>query len=486
MGKLVPRGSLAYNVRMARNSTPSRAGSVWSVSQLNELARDMLETEFGAVSVEGEISDLLQHRSGHWYFTLKDADAQLRVAMFRYQNRSVRFNPENGQAVQLGGKLSLYPQRGSFQLIASTMVPAGVGKLQRAFEQVKAELQAQGLFATERKRPLPAMPRQVAIVTSPQGAAIRDIVITFKRRYPGARLLVIPAQVQGSEAAASIAAGIRRANELASRPDSARREQHWQPEAIIVGRGGGSLEDLWAFNERVVAEAIANSALPVVSAVGHESDVTIADLVADVRAATPTAAAELLSPDQRALAGQLANATATLHRAIERRLQLERVNLRHLRRGLRHPGETLQQRAQQLDQLDLRAQRAMERRMRSTEARLGQASAKLHLHSPAASIARQMAQFEQLAARLRRVTLELLHQRRQRWLQCTSTLNAVNPLATLDRGYAIIQTDAGAVISGAEEVEIGQQLAGRLSRGQLKLEVTGRELASNSQAGADE
>ena len=484
MGKLVLQHPVAYNEAMSRHSKPEANNPVWSVSQLNELARDTLETEFGAVRVEGEISDLLQHRSGHWYFTLKDADAQLRVAMFRYQNRSVRFNPQNGQAVQLGGKLSLYPQRGSFQLIASSMVPAGTGKLQRAFEQLKAELQAQGLFADARKKPLPTMPRQIAIITSPQGAAVRDIVITFKRRYPAAELLVIPAHVQGNDAAASLVAGIELANSLASKPAPQAHPDglHWRPEAIIVGRGGGSLEDLWAFNERSVAEAIAASALPVVSAVGHESDVTIADLVADVRAATPTAAAELLSPDQQSLGQRLENLAGTLHRAMRRQLVQERASLDHLRRGLRDPREKLQQYAQQLDQLDLRLLRAMNSLFRLSETRLKQSSARLQQHSPAAGITRQMARFEQLGAELRQSMLELLHQKRQRWLQQSSTLNAVSPLATLDRGYAILQAESGLVITSASDVAVGQQLTGRLSRGQLTLEVTERLQASNSQA----
>lgn len=444
---------------------------VCTVTELNRLAKNSLESEFGRVQVEGEISDLLQHRSGHWYFTLKDESAQLRSAMFKFSNQRVKFKPENGQQVVLSGKLSIYEARGSYQFIAEQMQPAGLGQLQRAFEKLKQELAEQGLFSNENKQALPQWPNQIAIITSPQGAAIRDMQSTFERRFPAIKLLLIPVAVQGKGAAAQIAAAIDQVNTAAdhcallSNPSVS--DKALSADAIIIGRGGGSLEDLWAFNEAEVAYAISRSKLPVVSAVGHETDFTIADFVADVRAATPTAAAELLSPDQQVLQQTLKRQSSKLLQATQQQLKYARLTLANLSLRVKHPGQQLMQRAQQLDYLDNRLQQALHRQLLLHKQRLNQTKQSLLHASPQASFRESNAALKNLVRRLESAVKQNLENHKRQWQSVANAMHIVSPLATLKRGYAIVQDQQGEVIRNSQTVATGQHIAAHLGSGTL-------------------
>ncbi len=451
-------------------TTVTADSQVWSVTELNQLARASLEQSFSGIFVEGEISDLIQHRSGHWYFTLKDEGAQLRTAMFRFQNRSVRFQPENGQQVLLTGKLSLYEPRGSYQFIAQRMEPAGLGKLQQQYDQLKQQLSEQGLFETKNKQSLPGFPRQIVVITSPQGAAITDIQTTFARRCSSVKLIVIPVAVQGEGSAQQIADAIDLANEWAVEnkqssesdeltPDTVR------PDAIIVGRGGGSLEDLWAFNEAVVAHAIHRSRLPVVSAVGHESDVTIADFVADVRAATPTAAAEILSPDQQALQHRSNQLYSRLQNSLLNHIDHAKALLAALSARVKHPSYQLSQYLQRVDQLDSAMQRAILQKLQFNQQLFKQHQIRLQSLSPLLVINQQQQAVHQLSERLFRSMNAIFHTQNQRWLHLSGTLHVVSPLATLDRGYAIVTAKNGEIIQSHRHLSIGEKVTTRLRQG---------------------
>ena len=390
-----------------------------SVSQLNRQARTLLESHFDFVWVEGEISNFAAPSSGHWYFSLKDGAAQVRCAMFRNKNQRLKLNPINGDAVRLRCRVSLYEGRGEFQLIVEYMEPAGAGALQAAFERLKTKLAGEGLFDASRKQSIPESIHHLGVITSPTGAAIHDILTVLKRRCPGIAVSIIPVAVQGQQAAPEISSAIARAN-------------RWQLEgainldALIVGRGGGSLEDLWAFNEEIVARAIADSDLPIVSAVGHEIDFTIADMVADARAATPSAAAEMLSPDQREWQNQLRTAEQRLQQLIRRKLSDATRDLENLRRRLRHPGHLLREQSQRLDGLEQRLQHAMQRKLDHAGTRLA------HLG--------QM-------------------------------LDSLSPLRSLQRGYAILTDASGNVVTDAGAVRPGDAVQAVLAKGRLHLKV---------------
>ncbi|MGB5325724.1 MAG: exodeoxyribonuclease VII large subunit [Pseudomonadales bacterium] len=447
---------------------------IYTVSELNRLARGALEKDFSGIAVEGEISDLLLHRSGHWYFTLKDADAQLRVAMFRGSNQRVAFKAENGLQVLLTGRASIYEPRGSYQFIAESMAPAGLGKLQLAFEQLKARLAEEGLFEPARKQPLPTMPKCIAIITSPQGAAIRDMQSTFARRMPGIELLILPVAVQGQGAAAQIAAAIEEANALAAAdPAIVGEDSVPAPEAIIIGRGGGSLEDLWSFNEATLAYAIANSKLPVVSAVGHETDFTIADFVADARAATPTAAAELLSPDRRDLLRQLTIVATRLARAIGQRNNRLVAQLAGLTARLRHPGDRMLQQSQKLDLLDTRLRNAQGLRLLAAAARLDRAATALLQHSPAQLAGQRRAELAALQGRLDNAVRERLAERKHATEKLASNLHIVSPLATLQRGYAIVSGAGNEILRTRAQASPGDRVRAQLQDGRLLCVVEG-------------
>ena len=433
--------------------------NVLSVSDLNRQAKRLLETSFPSIWVEGELSNVARPRSGHWYFTLKDANAQVRCAMFRNANLRVRFQPAEGQQVLIRAKVSLYEGRGDYQLIAEHMEEAGTGALQRAFEELKNRLAREGLFDADLKKPLPTIPSHIAVITSPTGAAVRDILTVFQRRYPALRVTVIPTAVQGAEAAPQIVHALKLAEQLPS------------VDAIIAGRGGGSLEDLWPFNEETVARAIAQCPIPVVSAVGHEIDFTIADFVADHRAPTPSAAAELLSPNQQELHNTLLGYQQMLARNISQRLQSHQEALGHLRSRLRHPGERLREQSQRLDDLDIRLRKAIELHTLKANASLENARERLHQHTPLSTLSRLSTLQQQLEQRLTNAINANLDRKKRLLTSRIAELDAYSPLATLLRGYSILQDKEGTIISDASQTQPGDKLKARLGKGNLECTV---------------
>ncbi|MNM88556.1 Exodeoxyribonuclease 7 large subunit [compost metagenome] len=436
---------------------------VLTVSQLNQRARHLLEDVFPQVWVEGEISNLARPSSGHVYFTLKDAGAQVRCALFRSSAARVRQALRDGLAVKVRGKVSLFEGRGDYQMILDTVEPAGDGALRLAFEALKEKLAAEGLFAAEGKRALPAHPQRVGIVSSPSGAVIRDIISVFRRRAPQVELTLIPTAVQGREATAQIV----RALQLADAQGF---------DALILARGGGSLEDLWCFNEEAVARAIAACKTPIVSAVGHETDVSISDFVADVRAPTPSAAAELLAPDSSDLQRRIDSLKRRLLLRIQSRLMHDRLRLDSLTRRLRHPGERLRQQAQRLDDLDMRLRRAFEQRLNQRRERLARLDTRLAAQHPGRTLALLKQRLDSLAERLPRAMRDTLKDRRQRLQAQVQTLHVVSPLATLGRGYSILLDERGQAIRNAAQTHNGQRLTARLGEGELQVRVEDNHL----------
>jgi exodeoxyribonuclease VII large subunit len=435
---------------------------VYSVGRLNREVRMLLERGLPALWVEGEISNLAQPSSGHWYFSLKDREAQIRCAMFRQRNVLTRFAPRNGQQVLARGRVGLYEPRGDYQLIVEVMEEAGIGALRREFERLKSKLEAEGLFDPARKRPLPAIPRRIAVVTSPTGAAIRDILQILRRRFPAVEVLIYPTAVQGAAAAPEIVAAI----ELVS----ARREC----DLLIVARGGGSLEDLWAFNDEAVARAIARCAIPVVSGVGHEIDFTIADFVADVRAPTPSGAAEIAVPDAAAWLDALARLEQRLAVAIRRQFGDERGRLAQTVRRLRlsHPGVRLAQGSQRLDDLEQRLAGALDSNWQQARHRLAQALARLVRASPAMRVRDLRAREQSLGERLAHAIRGRLSRAESRLGLVARTLDAVSPLATLTRGFAIVTRAAdGALVTDAVTLAPGEDVDARLGRGSFRARV---------------
>jgi exodeoxyribonuclease VII large subunit len=438
----------------APKSTPGQR-EVLTVSQLNREARAVLEGNFPLLWIEGELSNLARPTSGHLYFTLKDEFAQVRCAMFRMRNTNLRFRPQNGMHVLMRARIGLYEPRGDFQLIVDHMEEAGDGALRRAFEELKNKLEAEGLFETARKRPVPPLPRCIGVVTSPSGAAIRDVLTVLQRRFPAIPVIIYPVPVQGAGAGGKIAAAIRRAGGAGD------------CDVLIVGRGGGSLEDLWPFNEEVVARAVFDSPVPVVSAVGHEIDFTISDFVADVRAPTPSAAAELLSPDRLELEARLAGLKNRLVQCTARELDRQRRHLDWLARRLKHPGRRLEEIAQRLDELDRRMARALEHRIRHRRARLAELQARLARHNPSHRLEQLQNRRAELDRRLRESMGRMLERRRYRVAAAARALDTVSPLATLSRGYAIVSRDDGQIVRHHDEVKAGDCVQARIADGRL-------------------
>lgn len=436
---------------------------VLTVSQLNQRARHLLEDVFPQVWVEGEISNLARPASGHLYFTLKDAQAQVRCALFRQNALRVRQALRDGLAVRVRGKVSLFEGRGDYQLIADAVEPAGDGALRLAFEALKEKLAAEGLFAAERKRPLPVHPQRIGIVSSPSGAVIRDIISVFRRRAPQVQLTLIPTAVQGFDATAQIVRALALADAQGF-------------DALILARGGGSLEDLWCFNEEAVARALAACRTPIVSAVGHETDVSISDFVADVRAPTPSAAAELLAPDASDLQQRLDGLRRRLVLRMREHLTRERLRLDGLFRRLRHPGERLRQQAQRLDDLDMRLRRAFERQLQVRHERLARLDTRLAAQHPGRTLALLRQRLESLAERLPRAARNAIKERRQKLDALAQTLHVVSPLATLGRGYSILLDERGQAIRAASQTRPGQRLKARLAEGELDVRVEDNHL----------
>ena len=426
-----------------------------SVSELNQQARSLLEQSFAVIQVEGEISNFVCPSSGHWYFTLKDERAQVRCALFRNRSRYLKYRPQNGDRVLLRAKVSLYEGRGEFQLIGEYIEPAGAGDLQAAFEALKQKLQLEGLFEAEHKHPLPAHPQHIGVITSPTGAAIQDILSVLQRRSPATRISLFPAAVQGDEAAQQLRQALKLANRLSL------------CDVLIIGRGGGSAEDLCAFNDEALARDIFASPIPVVSAVGHEIDFSICDFVADVRAPTPSAAAELLSPDQQQLQQRFQQYQRRFEQLLQQYLLQHQHQLNALQARLRHPGQRLQEQAQRLDSLELRLRQSSRLQLDRSKLRLTHLEQRLSAQKPDTTFDRLRQQLQQYQQRLQRSFAHQLQMRRQQLAEQVHALNSLSPLATLDRGFSITQTVTGEVVSDPSQVSPGDTLRTRLAHGQL-------------------
>ncbi|EJC6993264.1 exodeoxyribonuclease VII large subunit [Vibrio parahaemolyticus] len=431
--------------------------NIFTVSRLNAEVRLLLENEMGIVWLVGEISNFSAPVSGHWYLTLKDSRAQVKCAMFRGNNRRVTFKPANGNQVLVKARLSLYEPRGDYQLIIESMQPEGDGRLQQEFEELKMKLAAEGLFAQTNKLPLPKHPKRVGIITSKTGAALYDILDVLKRRDPSLPVVIYPTMVQGDDAAIQIAQAIGRAN---SRNEC---------DVLIVGRGGGSLEDLWCFNNEILARTIAASQIPIISAVGHEVDMTIADFVADVRAPTPSAAAELVSrdnshKDQSLVAKQHKLASAMRYYLAQQKQQSAQL-LHRLER--QHPSYQLQRQSQQLDELDMRLRRAMQRFIDTRQQAVERKHHRLQLNSPIKHLAQQKSRLERVEHKLLDAMDRKLLTMRHQLAIAAEKLDTVSPLATLKRGYSITQTEQGKVVTSADDVKTGDLLVTRLANGEI-------------------
>ncbi|MGB7756662.1 MAG: exodeoxyribonuclease VII large subunit [Salinisphaera sp.] len=437
---------------------------VFTVSELNRAARDLLEQSFGLLWVEGEISNLARPRSGHVYFSLKDGEAQVRCALFRNKARLLRVALDNGVQIRVRARVSLYAARGDYQLIVEHAEDAGAGALQRAFEALRARLDAEGLFAVERKRALPATPARIGVITSATGAAIRDVLSVVSRRYPLGALRVYPVPVQGEAAPPAIVTALTRAGQRAD------------CDVLLLVRGGGSLEDLWAFNDETVARAIVACPIPIVSGVGHEVDVTIADLAADVRAATPSAAAELVCPDMAARAEQLPKASARLHQRMNARLTEARTRLAGLEQRLarQRPRRRLETAAQRLDEAELRLQRIAQAQMSAHRRHLQLVEDRLHRATPARRLAQAGGTLTALSQRLDRAGIGRLESAQRQLGSAVRALHSVSPLQTLERGYAIARGAQGNVLRDASTVTVGDTVSIDLARGQLDCEVRAR------------
>jgi len=430
---------------------------VLTVSELNRMARRALESQLPLLWVEGEVSNFMRAASGHWYFSLKDANAQVRCVMFRGRNQFADFTPANGDHVEIRALPSLYEARGEFQLGAEAIRRAGAGRLYEAFLKLKAKLEAEGLFDPARKRALPRFPRRLGIVTSPQAAALHDVLTALSRRMPGLPVILYPTPVQGAGAGAQIAAAIKTAGERA------------ECDVLLVCRGGGSLEDLWAFNDEAVARAIAASPMPVVSGVGHETDFTLADFAADLRAPTPTAAAELASPVRAELLMQLDQLARRLQHHLARRQQTEMQRLDYLARRLVHPAEQLRRRHTELTQLAQRLRHASSTRLTTEQLRIARLSQRLV--TPRHVIQREQQRLDALGLRARRAVEGGFGQRRLTLDRFSSSLAHLNPEGVLARGYSIVQLENGAVVQDAAALNAGDRVGIRFHRGQARAKV---------------
>ena len=435
---------------------------IYSISRLNQEARHLLEGSFPLIWVEGEISNLARPASGHWYLSLKDEAAQVRCAMFRTRNRLLRFRPENGMQVLARVRVSLYEARGDYQLIIEHLEEAGGGALRRAYELLKQRLAAEGLFAGEHKRSLPALPERIGVITSPTGAAIRDILSVLQRRFPAIPVLIYPVPVQGPQAAPLIARAITLA--------AARRDC----DALILARGGGALEDLWAFNEECVARAIYDCDIPLVTGIGHEIDFTIADFAADLRAPTPSGAAELISPDREEWQQILAAAANRLRSGIRQQLSQENRRLHWLRTRLQqqHPGQRLQQWNQRLDELAQRLSRALDTRLKHHQSLLREYRTRLLHYHPLPRITQERAHCHQLQQRLNNVIRQQLDRSTQQLQGLCRALDAISPLATLGRGYAVLsRLPEHELLHDALQVRPGDRVEARLAQGRIVADI---------------
>ncbi|MCC2606303.1 exodeoxyribonuclease VII large subunit [Planctobacterium marinum] len=434
---------------------------IFTVSKLNRFAKHILESEIGSIWISAEISNFVAASSGHWYFTLKDARAQVKAAMFKGANRKVRQLPKEGDKVLVRGDISLYEARGDYQLIASHLEPDGQGDLKQQFEQLKTRLADEGLFAQERKRALPPRPQRIGIITSPTGAAIRDIITVFKRRNPGIELTVYPALVQGDGAAVSLRNALKQAN------------AHQYVDALVIGRGGGSMEDLWCFNDEQLARDITQSAIPVVSAVGHEIDFTICDFVADLRAATPSAAAELLSYSNAETQNQLLNIRRQLSAAFVNLLHTKRHALQQRRHELNrlHPESRLREQWQSLDRLQTALQRATEKCMSRHRDKLVALNHRIVKKNPDQHITQLQHSLARDKKHLQSAFQHLLQSKQQQFINQCHLLDTVSPLATLTRGYSITYKD-NSIVKSSRQLQKGDNICTKLVDGEVYSQVS--------------
>ena len=430
---------------------------IYSITRLNREVRAVLEDSFPpSLWVRGEISNLARPGSGHLYFSLKDRQSQVRCAMFKSANRHLRAPLENGQEVLVRAGVSLYEGRGEFQLIVEYLEPAGAGALQTAFEKLKQRLLEEGLFAEEHKRPLPAFPGAIGVVTSPTGAALRDIIQVLGRRYAGAEVIIYPVPVQGEGSAQQIAQTIEEANR--------RREC----DVLLLARGGGSLEDLWSFNEEIVARAIYHSAIPLVSGIGHEIDFTIADFVADRRAPTPSAAAELVSPDAAALKSTLNNLYSQIHLRITGRLAGHLRNVTQLSKRLPRPTYLLQNMTQRTDDLAIRLRLALDNGIELRRVRLNRFAGVLNSRNPLQQLAGYRAKCSGLEKQMQNHLMRSLQDRKKRLDYLSRSLETVGPLATLERGYAIVTDEDDNIVRRAEQLRENAEISTRFAKGSVR------------------
>ena len=439
--------------------SPSRR--VWRVADLVSAVRTTVERGYTDVWVEGEISNFRPAESGHLYFTLKDGDAQLRIVMFRSQARLLRFRPENGMQIIARGRVTIYDARGELQLSAEFLEPVGAGALQLAFEQLKNKLAEEGLFDQSRKKPIPQLPRRIGIVTSPRGAALQDMLNILARRHENVGILIYPAQVQGESAAAEVSSGVKHFNRAKN------------VDVIVVARGGGSIEDLAAFNDEGLARVIAASHLPVISAVGHETDFTICDFVADLRAPTPSAAAELVIESKHQLAEHLAHLHQRLARATRYRLLMARTELTELAQhgAFARIQDLLGRRAQRLDELVFRLAAGFRGSLREYSRRLEVASTRVRHFDFRRSLAVTRAQLDSGTEVLARAMRLQIGERRAHLNELSGKLTALSPVKILDRGYALVFDEKGQLVKDASRLKPGEQISGRVSRGSFVAEI---------------
>ena len=438
---------------------------IWAVRDLVAAARTHLEREYSDIWVEGEISNFRAHDSGHLYFTLKDRDSQIRAVMFRSQARLLRFRPENGMQIVLRGRVTVYEDKGDLQLSAEYLEPKGAGALQIAFEQLKAKLEAEGLFDAARKKPVPPLPRRIGIVTSPQAAALRDILNILRRRHHSANILIFPAQVQGESAANEVAAGIKYFNRAKN------------VDVIIVTRGGGSAEDLAAFNHAGLARSVAASQIPVISAVGHETDVTIIDFVADLRAPTPSAAAELVIRSRQEIEEQAEGLRLRLGRAVHYRLLMARQALIEAAQqgAFARMMDGINQRQQKLDDLTFRLEKTERRLIEQHRRRWERASAAVRHYDARRVLAGIRKDLASQTANLAAATRNALVFQKSRLHRLQLQLQALSPVSILERGYALVFDSSGKLVKSTAQVRIGDEISARLAQGTFTARVQKKE-----------
>ncbi len=433
---------------------------VLTVSQLNRKAKGLMESEVGTIWLEGEISNFIQAASGHWYFTLKDNAAQIKCAIFKFKNRLISLSPKEGDKVIVKGKVSLYEARGDYQMIADYMEPAGLGNLQQKLNALIKKLQAENLFSEENKKQLPYLPKAIGVITSPTGAAIHDVITVLQRRCPMIPIIIYPTQVQGQTASSNIISALNTA------------QQRNECEVLLMTRGGGSLEDLWSFNDEKLAYEIAKCTIPIVAAIGHEVDVTITELVADLRAATPSAAAELIAPDQQSLWQKVDLCSQDLNNSINNKIYELQTRLNTARLKLKDPEHSIFQATHQLDKLKNRLGQSFTNIVDTKESQLFRLNTKLTHSHPKEILTRNKHQLELLNARLRNVIHSILQSKQNKTALVANNLNTLSPLSTLSRGYSIARDKKNLqVISKVTQTSKGQEISVMLSDGEINCEV---------------